>query len=179
MNTYKITLMAMLAAMAVAGRVAFAHLPNIQPVTAIIILTGFWLGPSAGIIMSLLVTFVSNMVLGMGYWTIWQIISWSLIGIFAGLLGKVWSKMPVWVLSAFGIFSGLLFGLIISLTMRAAGQPFWAYYIAGLPMDINHAISNAVFILVLSPVLGVLFERYQKRNHIITKDKVFSSDHSS
>lgn len=166
MNTYKITLIAMLASLAVAGRIAFASFPNIQPVTAIIIITGFWLGPSAGIIIALLTTFVSNMVLGMGYWTIWQIIAWALIGVGAGYLGKAWAKMPLWALSVYGFFSGMFFGFIISLTMRAAGQPFLAYYLAGLPFDLNHAISNAVFIIALSPVLRMLFLKYQKRNNL-------------
>ncbi|RDY70132.1 ECF transporter S component [Halobacillus sp. SY10] len=166
MNTYKLTLIAMLASLAIAGRMALAHFPNIQPVTAIIIIAGFWLGPSAGILIALLTTFVSNVLLGMGIWTIWQIIAWSIIGIIAGLLGKYWSKMPFWGLSIYGFISGLFFGVILSLTMRAAGQPFWAYYLAGLPMDINHAVSNTVFILALSPILGTLFQRYEKRNAI-------------
>ncbi|MBA2173832.1 ECF transporter S component [Halobacillus locisalis] len=169
MNTYKMTLIAMLAALAVAGRVALSQFPNIQPVTAIIILTGFWLGPSAGIVMALLTTFVSNMVLGTGVWTIWQIIAWSLIGVGAGVLGKVWKTTPTWILSVYGALSGFFFGMIISLTMRAAGQPFWAYYLAGLPFDINHAVSNSVFILVLSPVLAKLFQRYENQLQVIPK----------
>lgn len=156
----------MLASLAVAGRMALAHLPNIQPVTAIIIIAGFWLGPSAGVLIALLTAFVSNVLLGMGIWTIWQIIAWSLIGIIAGLLGKVWPKLPVWALSIYGFISGMFFGIILSLTMRASGQPFWAYYMAGLPMDINHAIANTAFVLVLSPILGTLFQRYEKRNAI-------------
>ncbi|MCP3032684.1 ECF transporter S component [Halobacillus sp. A1] len=167
MNTYKLTLIAMLAALAVAGRIAMSHLPNIQPVTAIIIIAGFWLGPLAGVLMAGLVTFLSNVILGMGVWTLWQIISWSVIGMIAGLLGKYWSAMPVWVLAIYGFVSGIFFGFMISITMYTAGQPFWGYYLAGLPMDINHAVANTVFIGLLSPVLGALFHRYQKR-HAIT-----------
>ncbi|MGI8315401.1 ECF transporter S component [Halobacillus mangrovi] len=164
MNTYKITLIAMLAALAIAGRIALASLPNIQPVTAIIILTSFWLGPLAGVIMALLTTTVSNMLLGMGVWTIWQITAWTVIGLIAGLLGRFWPRLPLWVLTAYGVFSGLFFGLVISLTMRTIGQPFWAYYLAGLPFDLNHAVANAVFILALSPILAKLFKKYEKRN---------------
>ncbi|UOR12426.1 ECF transporter S component [Halobacillus amylolyticus] len=166
MNTYKLTLIAMLASIAIAGRLVMANIPNVQPVTAIIIITGFWLGPFSAIIMAFLTTFLSNVFLGMGYWTIWQVVSWSIIGMAAGLIGKYWSAIPVWLLSIYGFISGILYGFIISLTMRAAGQPFWAYYLAGLPLDLNHAASNVIFILVLSPVLGTLFSRYQKRHAI-------------
>ena len=160
MNTYRMTLLAMLTALAVTGRIAMAHLPNIQPVTAIIILASFWLGPTSGVILAILVTIVSNIVLGMGIWTIWQILAWSLIGLGAGIARKVWPNIPTWLLSIYGLWSGFFFGFVISLTMRSMGQPFWAYYLAGLPMDLNHAISNSVFILLLSPVLGGLFKRY-------------------
>ncbi|SFF62430.1 energy-coupling factor transport system substrate-specific component [Halobacillus alkaliphilus] len=164
MNIYKITLLAMLASLAVAGRIALSHLPNVQPVTAIIILTGFWMGPAAGLIMAFLTTVVSNMLLGMGYWTIWQVVAWSIIGLFAGLIGKYKPEFPVWGLTIYGFLSGIFFGVVISLTMRSIGQPFWAYYLAGLPYDLNHAISNVIFILILSPVLGTLFRRYKQRN---------------
>ncbi|MBH0229630.1 ECF transporter S component [Halobacillus yeomjeoni] len=174
MNTYKITLIAMLAALAIAGRIALSQIPNVQPVTAIIILTGFWLGPVAGILMAVLTTFVSNMLLGMGIWTIWQIIAWALIGLGAGILGKYWSRLPVWGLSVYGFVSGLFFGLVISLTMRSFGQPFLAYYLAGLPFDINHALSNSAFIFVLATVLGPLFQQYKKRNGL--KPAIRSAD---
>ncbi|WP_226579452.1 ECF transporter S component [Halobacillus litoralis] len=166
MKTYKLTLIAMLASLAVAGRMALSTVPNVQPVTAIIIIAGFWLGPLAGIIIAFLTTFVSNMLLGMGVWTVWQIAAWSIIGVTAGWIGKLWPNTPAWLLSGYGFFSGLFFGFILSLTMRAVGQPFWPYYLAGLPMDINHAISNTAFILILSPILGALFQRYNKRNAI-------------
>ncbi|WP_163526263.1 ECF transporter S component [Halobacillus ihumii] len=166
MNTYKLTLIAMLASMAIAGRLVMANIPNVQPVTAIIIIAGFWLGPLAAVIMAFLTTFLSNVFLGMGYWTIWQILSWSIIGLGAGLIGKYWANIPVWMLSIYGFLSGIVYGLIISFTMRVAGQPFWAYYLAGLPMDLNHAASNVIFILVLSPVLGTLFSRYQKKHSL-------------
>ncbi|MFC7060491.1 ECF transporter S component [Halobacillus seohaensis] len=167
MKTYKITLIAMLAALAVAGRIAMAHLPNIQPVTAIIIITGFWLGPLAAVTMAILTTFLSNVILGMGIWSIWQVVSWSVIGMIAGVIGKYWSSIPVWGLSVYGFLSGMFFGLMISVTMYTVGQSFWAYYLAGIPMDVNHAISNTVFILVLSPILGRLFNKYHK-SHIMT-----------
>ncbi|WP_101844122.1 ECF transporter S component [Halobacillus sp. Marseille-P3879] len=164
MKTYKLTLIAMLAALAVTGRIAMGHLPNIQPVTAIVIMTGFWLGPLAAVFMAFLTTFLSNVILGMGIWSIWQIVSWSVIGLVAGLIGKYWPSIPLWGLACYGFLSGILFGLMISITMYTAGQPFWGYYAAGLPMDINHAIANTVFIFLLSPVLGTLFTRYQKRH---------------
>ncbi|SIS37065.1 ECF transporter S component [Salimicrobium flavidum] len=166
-NTYKLTLITMLAAIAVVGRIVFAPIPNAQPVTAIIILTGFWMGPLAAVVMAFLTTFLTNMVLGMGIWSVWQIVAWGIIGIGAGLIGKMLPKLPVWALSTYGFLSGLLFGLVMALTMRAIGQTFWGYYLAGLPFDLMHAASNFVFILVFYAVFEKLFLKYEQRVQLV------------
>lgn len=88
MNTYKLTLLALMASLAVVGRFAFSFMPSIQPVTAIIIICGLILGPVAAVFLTLLTTFLSNILLGMGIWTIWQVVSWTLIGLISGLMGR-------------------------------------------------------------------------------------------
>lgn len=162
MNTYKLTLLAIFAAVAVVGRVLFVFIPNVQPVTAMVIITGVLLGPIAGIIIAILSTFLSNMLLGMGIWAIWQIVSWGLIGVIAGIIGKVFTKVPLVLLLLFGVFAGYLYGFVISLTTYQVTGKFWPYYIAGLPFDTNHAIGNFVFILLLYPTIVYLTKRYAK-----------------
>ncbi|WP_100010765.1 ECF transporter S component [Lentibacillus sediminis] len=160
MNTYKLTLLALLAAMAVAGRFAFAFMPNVQPVTSIIIICGLFLGPLAAVILALLTTFLSNVFLGMGIWTIWQVVSWSIIGLLSGFLGKWPAKLPFWFLVVFAVLSGYFYGFIVSLsTYQIAGQ-FWPYYLAGLPFDTSHAIGNAAFMVLLYPVVAYLLKKY-------------------
>ncbi|WP_249871896.1 ECF transporter S component [Oceanobacillus saliphilus] len=164
MNTYKITIIALLAAMAVAGRYAFQFIPNVQPVTALIIICGIILGPLSAMLLAFLTTFLSNMLMGMGVWTVWQIISWSIIGILSGVMSKFLKRVPFAVIVLFAVFSGYLYGLIISLTNYQITGKFWPYYIAGLPFDTSHAIGNAVFIIFLYPIIAHLFSRYaQKR----------------
>lgn len=160
MNTYKITLLAILAALGVAGRTLLVFLPNVQPVTAIIIISGILLGPSSAIMLAILITFLSNVFLGMGIWTIWQIVSWGAIGLLSGLIGKLIRKVPLYIIVTFGVFSGYLYGLIISLTTYQVAGKFWPYYIAGLPFDTYHAIGNAIFLLVLYPTVTFLMRKY-------------------
>ena len=162
MNTYKLTLLAIFAAVAVVGRVLFVFIPNVQPVTAMVIITGVLLGPLSGLIIAILATFLSNMVLGLGLWAIWQITSWGFIGIIAGIMGKYIKNIPLYVLLAFGLFSGYLYGFMISLTSYQVTGKFWPYYLAGLPFDTNHAIGNFVFILLLYPTIVYLTKRYAK-----------------
>src|SRR5699024_7467280 len=141
--------------------------PNFQPVTAVIIIGGMFLGPLAAVILSLLVTFLSNMLLGMGIWTIWQIIAWSIIGILSGLLGKFRGYTPLYAVVIFSIFCGYFYGFIISLTTYQISGHFWPYYLLGLSFDTNHALGNAVFILLLYPIVSRFFQKYAKtRLHI-------------
>lgn len=160
MNTYKLTLLAIFAALAVVGRMAFMFIPNVQPVTALIIICGILLGPGSAILLAILVTFLSNMLLGMGIWTIWQIISWSLIGIIAGIIGKTFKHIPVYVIVFIAFLSGYFYGFIISLTTYQVTGKFWPYYVMGLPFDTYHAIGNVVFIIILYPLITFLLRKY-------------------
>src|SRR5699024_4681357 len=167
MNTYKLTLLALLASLAVVGRSVFAFLPNVQPVTSLIIICGLLLGPIAAIILALLTTFLSNMLLGMGIWTIWQVVSWALIGLISGCIGKYPGRLPIYVIVMFSVFSGYLYGFIISLTTYSIRGKFWPYYLMGLTFDTYHAIGNAVFIMLLYPIIRHFFKTYaNNRFHI-------------
>ncbi|MFD1389418.1 ECF transporter S component [Oceanobacillus sp. FSL W7-1293] len=169
MNTYKLTLLALLATLAVVGRYAFQFIPNVQPVTAIIILTGIFLGPMSAVILGILAVFLSNMLLGMGIWTVWQIISWCIIGLIAGIMGITWKRVPFIFIIIFSVVSGYFYGFIISLTTYQVTGYFWPYYLAGLPFDTAHAIGNAVFVTLLYPLLHALLQRYAK-NRFRIKD---------
>lgn len=160
MNTYKLTLLALLAALAVVGRYVFAFLPNVQPVTSLIIICGLFLGPVAAMLLAFLTTFLSNMILGMGIWTIWQIVSWAIIGLLSGLLGKLFTRIPVGVIVVFAIFSGYLYGFIVSVTNYSIAGKFIPYYLAGLPFDTYHAVGNALFMIVFYPIISFFFKGY-------------------
>lgn len=162
MNTYKLTLLALLAALGVIGRVVLSFIPNVQPITTIIIIAGIMIGPLGALLLALLTTFLSNMILGMGVWTIWQIVSWGIIGLISGLVGKVFRKVPFYITILLAAVSGYLYGMIISLTTYQITGLFWPYYLAGLPFDTNHAIGNVVFMILLYPTITHFFEKYAK-----------------
>jgi hypothetical protein len=89
---------AVMAAMCVVGRAAFAivPLPNFKPVSAIIIITAIAFGPETGFLTGTLAAFASNFLFGQGPWTPWQMFSWGMIGFIAGLLHNagVFRKKP-------------------------------------------------------------------------------------
>src|SRR5690625_6763744 len=105
------------------------------------------LGPISAILLAILTTFLSNIMLGMGVWTVWQIISWGLIGVISGFIGQLFSKINFFIIVIFSIISGYFYGFVISLTTYQVTGKFWPYYIAGLPFDTYHAIGNAAFLV--------------------------------
>lgn len=159
MSTYRLTLIAVLAAMATVGRFFMQHIPNVQPVTAIIILSAFFLGPLSGFMLATITTYLTNLALGMGIWTLWQILAWSLIGVIAGLLGKVVRRHVRVTLSVFGFISGFIFGFFFAVINYLVSGKFLGYYILGLPFDFYHAISNVLFIMLLYRPFLLLFNR--------------------
>ncbi|MBM7569789.1 ECF transporter S component [Aquibacillus albus] len=163
MNTYRLTLLAILASLAVIGRIAFSQIPNVQPVTSIIIICGFFLGPLSAVLLAVLTTYLSNLLLGMGFWTIWQIIAWTFIGLISGVLGLVQNKYSFYLLVMFSVISGYLYGFVVSLATFIVSGKFIPYYLAGLPYDTYHAIGNCLFMIILFPVLSIIFERYKKK----------------
>lgn len=156
----KITIVAMIIALSVVGRVIFTFIPNVQPTTSIIIISGFFLGPIFGIIVAVLSAILSNMIMGMGLWTFGQILAWGLIGITSGMIGKYIHRIPFYLLVSYTVLCGFLYGIIISIPLYMFTGKMLAYYIAGLPFDVNHAVGNGIFFIILYPVLRKLFIKF-------------------
>lgn len=81
----ELIVIAVLAAIAVAGRAAFFMLPQFKPVVAIVIIAGVSLGAEAGFLVGAVAGFVSNFFFGQGPWTPWQMFCFGIIGFLAGI----------------------------------------------------------------------------------------------
>lgn len=155
-----LALVAALAALAVAGRLAFAPLPNVKPTTDIVLIAGFALGASPGFAVGAITALVSNMVFGQGPWTPWQMLAWGLVGLFGAGLARVTSgRIGRWQLAAAGVVAGLGYGVIMDVSqwLLYGGSPkqstLIAYSITSLPWNIAHAAGNAVFAIAFGPAL--------------------------
>jgi len=165
----ELSLVAALAAAAAGGRVLFAFIPNVQPVTIIVAVTGATLGARAGIATGGAAALLSNAVLGQGPWTAWQMIGWGLVGASAAPLGGLLRNR--FALAAFGIAWGFLFDWLMDVWAWSALGPsadlhsFLTLAATGLPFDIAHATGNAVIALVAGPSLIRMLDRYARRLH--------------
>ncbi|MDM5156826.1 ECF transporter S component [Bacillus sp. DX1.1] len=170
-NVRSIVLVAMLASLTVAGRLIFAFIPNVQPMTAIIIIISLIMGRKYGIIIAILSMILSNLVLGMGWWTISQIIGYSIIALLTGsIMRSLFERIPHIVMSLYAACMGLLYGFIMALWQAPiyGFKYFWAYWLAGIPFDIYHAGGNFGFYFVLAPVLIPLLNKRLEKYYRVT-----------
>ena len=86
--------------------------PNIQPVTILMLLAGAHLGSRHGVALAVLVTLVSNIFLGSGWWTIWQASGWAMVAV-TGALASNWlitdGRLNMWRVASLGLAWGFLF----------------------------------------------------------------------
>lgn len=158
----RIALLSMMIAIAYVGRSLLQVVPNVQPVTVILIILTLSMGIADGLIVAVLSILISNLTLGMGIWTVAQIISFSVIVLITGLVIKpVYKKLPKWMMVVYAASTGLIYGLVVSFVMKylMGLDNFWAYYVMGIPMDLMHAFGNGSFYAILSPILFPLIEK--------------------
>ena len=66
---------------AVAGRLVLAPIPNVVATTDIVLITGYALGAGPGFAVGALAAPISNIWLGQGPWTPWEMAGWGLVGL--------------------------------------------------------------------------------------------------
>ncbi|MGM9943337.1 MAG: ECF transporter S component [Lysinibacillus sp.] len=169
----EILTIAVMSAISVAGRCLFVITPGFKPVAAITAITGFSLGAEAGFLTGATSALVSNMFFGQGPWTPFQMFTWGMIGFIAGLLGKtgvMHKKIP---LILFGIFAGVFFsfGMDIWGAVSMYGVFSWEAYVLALssavPFTIIYAISNIIFLLLLTKPISEKLERIKHKYGIL------------
>ena len=130
--------------LATAGRILMSPLPNVQPVTVLVMLTAIRLGAMRGASLGILTAYLSNVYLGGGAWTIVQALSWGSIGLLTGIISSRLvddnNELCVSSFCGFSILAAFVFGLLVSLPLILdGGMTVW---LAGIPFDLLHAIGN-------------------------------------
>ncbi len=164
-----VALVAALAALAVAGRVAFAALPNVVATTDIVIFAGFALGPAPGFAVGALAGLVSNFWLGQGPWTPWQMAGWGMCGVLGAGLALVRPRANRFTLAAVCALAGVAYGALLNFSLMATYggdlslQRFLALESRAVPFDAAHAIGNAGLALVAGPAMVRMLVRFRER----------------
>ena len=162
----EVALIATLAGAAAAGRVLFAPVPGVQPVTVIVVATGAALGLRSGVAVGATAALVSNLFLGQGPWTPWQMLAWAGCGAVGAVASPlIRGRIPFALLC--GVL-GFAFSAFMDVWLWLAFWPhtwpvFLAVHARGLPYDAAHAIGNVVLALAAGPELRRLLARYGRR----------------
>jgi energy-coupling factor transport system substrate-specific component len=162
----EVALVAVLGAAAAAGRVLFAPVPGVQPVTVIAVATGSALGLRAGVAVGATAALVSNVFLGQGPWTPWQMLGWATCGAVGAVLAPLLRRRILFALVC-GLL-GLGFSAFMDLWYWFAFWPHtWQAFLTvearGLPYSAAHAIGNVLIALAVGPELRRLLARYGRR----------------
>jgi energy-coupling factor transport system substrate-specific component len=165
-----VALVAALAALAVAGRLAFAPIPNVMATTDIALLTGYALGAGPGFAVGALAAPISNIWLGQGPWTVWEMAGWGM----AGLIGAGLAAVAGRGLGRFGLatccaLAGLAYGALLDLSVMVTygGEQSLDRYLAlaarGVPFNVAHAAGNFAIAFAIGPALVRMLTRYRTR----------------
>ena len=165
-SSKELVLIATLAAAAAAGRILFAAIPNVQPVTVTAVVAGVALGPRAGASVGALAALVSNFYLGQGAYTPWQMVAWGMCGLLGGLAAPLLRRRLPLAVFCFALgfgFDGLMNVWEWLSFYPHTWQAFTALYVRGIWFDAAHATGNFVLALAAGPELRRLLERYARR----------------
>lgn len=171
----ELIIIAVLAAIAVVGRVAFFMIPQFKPVVAIVIITGVCFGPESGFLTGAISGFVSNFFFGQGPWTPWQMFSFGIIGFLAGVLftKEKLSSKKIHLCIFGGITTLFIYGLLMNtsslfmFTSNISFKGLIAMYISGIPFDLIHALSTVVFLYFISDPMIEKLERIKIKYGLI------------
>ena len=152
-----VAVLGFLAALLYASKLALAFLPNIEPVSLLVMVYAAVLGrrallPIYAYVLLEIVTW------GFGYWSACYLYVWLVLALAAMLLRRMEAPLGWAVLS--GGF-GLSFGALCALTYWAAGG--WAFavswWVSGIPFDLFHCVGNFVLALALFRPCRAVLER--------------------
>jgi energy-coupling factor transport system substrate-specific component len=164
-----VAVVATLAAVAALGRDAFVALPDVKPVTAIAFVVGYALGPLPGFTVGAIGMLASNVMLGQGPYTPWQMAAWGLVGLAGAALGALTDRrlgrIPLALACAAAALMAKEIMNLYTYTLAATHTPAAFLAIAGtaLPFDLTDMFATLLFALAFGPELARLLGRTRER----------------
>ena len=150
--------LALISAIIIAAKEALSFLPNIEPVTMLLICTTLVYGAKALYPCAIFVL-AEGLLYGFGWYFFVYVYVWPILVIAVLLLRRRVTSYVMW--SAVGALYGLLFGPLCCLEAFVVNgwRMAFSYWISGIPFDIIHCIGNAVICGALLKPLTTLMRR--------------------
>ncbi|WP_099975019.1 MULTISPECIES: ECF transporter S component [Lactobacillaceae] len=173
-STRELVFIAIICALAVGGRIAFAELPSVKPELFILILGSMVAGSETGFLMGTIIALTSNMYFGQGAWTPWQMFSMGLIGLISGLISN--HKINRYMLTLWGFLAGFLMGWIMdvyyilgfvsSINLQSIGLAF----VGSFYFDLAHALFTAILLFIFGKPWSEKFNYYKKKYQLFMNE---------
>ncbi len=161
----ELVVIAVLCAIATAGRAAFFMLPQFKPVAAIVIISGIAFGGESGFLTGAMTMLLSNIMYGQCPWTPWQMFAMGIIGYLAGvlfrkgLLRRDSVSMAIFGgIAVFIVYGGIMNpASVIMFQSKISWPMILTSYVTGAPFDLIHAGATSFFLLIIGePMLEKL-----------------------
>lgn len=164
----EIVIMGMMIAILEAAKQALAAIPNVELITLLLILYTLFLGRKV-LYVILAYVLIEGCLYGFGIWWFSYLYVWPLLALLVWLFRR---QESVWFWSVFSGAYGLFFGALCALAQLVIGGPAAAFtwWVAGIPYDVIHGVSNFILCLILfrplNEVLRRLRQQFPQRDYV-------------
>lgn len=164
----EIALIGMMVAVIEVCKAAIGFLPNIELTTFWLVLFTLYFGRKVLFVVPVFIL-IEGCIYGFGLWWVMYLYLWPLLVFFVWIFRK---QESVWFFSILSGLFGLLFGFFAAIPYVVIGAvdgglrnglaAGFAWWIAGIPWDIVHGVSNFVIMLVLYKPIRNVMQKFQK-----------------
>lgn len=172
LSVHDIALIGMMTAILEVSKLVLTLLPSVELITFWVIMFTLFFGPK--VIYSIIVfNLIEISLYGIQTWVIMYFYIWPVLALFIYLCRK---NQSIWFYSIISGIYGLLFGLFCAIPyffigavdggIRSGFIMGFNWWIAGIPFDLIHGVSNFALMLVLYTPIRALFNRARARNFI-------------
>ncbi len=155
LTTKDIAIIGLAVAIIEACKLVMQGLPNIEATTFLVMMFTMMLGWKMVFVVPVF-TLIEGCIYGFGIWWVMYLYAWPVLAFVAWLIRK---KDSVMLYSIVASIFGFMFGALCSIPYFFIGGPamMFNWWIAGIPFDLIHGVSNfAIMLLLYKPVRRVI-----------------------
>ena len=161
LSAREIAELSLICALMVAGKEGLRVIPNVHPVTLLLLLATAVYGVKA-LYPAFGFAILEIALYGAGLWNLMYLYVWPIV-VFAALPFRQSRSRALWAVLA-GLH-GLCFGALCAIPYLFIGgwKMAFTWWLSGIPYDVIHCVSNAVLVFALLPPLRKLLETLKAR----------------
>lgn len=161
LSAREIAELSLICALMVAGKEGLRVIPNVHPVTLLLLLATAVYGVKA-LYPAFGFAILEIALYGAGLWNLMYLYVWPIV-VFAALPFRQSRSRALW--AALAGLHGLCFGALCAIPYLFIGgwKMAFTWWLSGVPYDVIHCVSNAVLTFVLLPPLRRLLETLKAR----------------